>query len=127
MNEIGRCEHGVLFRKDAQGEWILKLPWYQQCHACNFLGWFDNAKRRATCFIRTHQMHTEYRCEGDFYGESWCQRCGEYEPNHWLSDNGDFRSDVVILLRAPWDEKHYAIQSIWRRWAYYTKRFLRIA
>jgi hypothetical protein len=70
-------------------------------------------------------MHTEYRCEVDYYGESWCQRCGEYDPDHWLPDNGDFRSDVVMLFRAPWDEKRYALASIWRLWAYYARRLVK--
>lgn len=119
MNEIERCDHGVIMPKDEQGEWILKLPWYRQCLACNVLWRLDYAQRRLTCFIRTHDMHTEYRGEGDTYGDSWCCRCGEHDPDHWRADNGDFRADALIVLRDPlWEEKGYALASIWRRWMY---------
>jgi hypothetical protein len=90
------------------------------------IGWFGNAKRRAICFIRTHDLHTEYRAYCDTYGETWCQRCGEYEPDHWLPDNGDFRADILLLIRdAPWDEKHYVLGSLWRRLAYYARRLVK--
>jgi hypothetical protein len=112
--------------KDEQGEWILKLPWYRQCLACNALAWADLRVRRFTCFVRTHDTATEYRGEGDYYGETWCCRCGEHEPDHWLSDNGDFRADLLTVLREPdWDEKGYALASIWRRWAYQVRHLIR--
>lgn len=116
-----RCDHGRRFTVN-----VASTKWSGTCYACNGIGWLDQARRRLTCFIRTHQMHTEYRCEVDYYGESWCQRCGEYDPDHWLPDNGDFRSDVLRVLREPdWDEKRYALASIWRRWAYYARRLVK--
>lgn len=114
-----RCDHGVRFTLNAAG-----TKWSGTCYLCSLWAWADQRMRRITCFIRTHEMHTEYRCSVDYYGESWCQRCGEYEPDHWLSDNGDFRAAMLTALREPeWYEKRYALEDALRWLRYYARRF----
>lgn len=33
--------------------------------------------RRLVCCVWGHNSRTDYRCEVDFHGETYCQRCGQ--------------------------------------------------